>query len=136
MESAVTLTKPEAITAPDCRAFVMPVNATLSVIGSKWALAVFVALVGGARRFSDLKREIEGVSQKMLTQTLRDLERDGLLRRTVTPTIPPRVDYELTDLGWEFRRPLDALARWTVGNEARIAAARARFDGGGDTFDG
>ena len=125
MDIAVTSTKPDPV---ECRRHVVPVNQTLSVIGSKWAVNVIVALTGSSMRFSDLKREVAGVSQKMLTQTLRDLERDGLVKRSVTPSIPPRVDYELTELGAELHEPISILAAWTHRNGARIAAARERYD--------
>ena len=90
---------------------------------------MIVMLLGpGPRRFSEIKRAINGISQRMLTLTLRGLERDGLVTRTVTPTVPPRVDYELTALGQSLRRPVDALGEWAFANRDEIEAARARFD--------
>ena len=80
-------------------------------------------------RFTELKRAVGGISQKMLTTTLRGLERDGFVTRTVFPTIPPRVDYELTDLGRELLKPVKALGEWARANTSRINAARERFDG-------
>ena len=81
------------------------------------------------RRFNELKRMIGGISQRMLTLTLRGLERDGLVTRTVFPTIPPRVDYELTDLGRGLSKPVEALGAWAHQHQPEIESARARFDG-------
>jgi DNA-binding HxlR family transcriptional regulator len=97
-------------------------------IGEKWSMRVVVTLAGGPRRFSELRRAIPSISQRMLTLTLRNLERDGLVSRTVTPTIPPRVDYELTDLGRSLHAPVEALGQWAIQNLARIEAARTAFD--------
>jgi DNA-binding HxlR family transcriptional regulator len=82
----------------------------------------------GSKRFNELRREIPSVSQRMLTLTLRNLERDGLVNRTVTPTIPPRVDYELTELGKSLQKPICGLATWATDNVEAIHAAQARFD--------
>lgn len=87
---------------------------------------VVTRLSGRQMRFSELKRDIGDITQKMLTQTLRQLETDGLVERTVTPTIPPRVDYRLTDLGESLLTPLDALGAWAIANEPKVAAARDR----------
>ncbi len=106
-----------------------PVKELLSRIGGKWTVLVVTRLADRPRRFSDLKREIEDISQKMLTSTLRDLERDGFVRRTVTPSIPPRVDYELTELGSDLLAPLEALGAWAVRNQQRVENARARYEG-------
>ena len=89
---------------------------------------VVQTLAGGPRRFNELRREIPSVSQRMLTLTLRNLERDGLVKRTVTPRIPPRVDYELTELGHSLQKPICGLADWALENVERIHAAQARFD--------
>lgn len=99
----------------------------LNQIGGKWTVLIINRLADGSLRFGELKRLIGGISQKMLTATLRDLERDGFVKRTVTPTIPPRVDYELTELGRDLNEPLQALAHWAVANRARVLAARERF---------
>ena len=104
-----------------------PVKELLSRIGGKWTVLVVTRLADGPRRFSDLKREIDEISQKMLTATLRDLERDGFVMRTVTPSIPPRVDYELTELGLDLMVPLEALGAWAVRNQHRVDAARERY---------
>lgn len=104
------------------------VGGVLSRIGDKWSVLVIIMLGGAPRRFNELKRLIGGISQRMLTLTLRGLERDGLVSRTAYPTIPPRVDYALTDLGRSLLLPLETLSTWAVGNLPRIEAARARFD--------
>ena len=108
----------------DCRA----ISEVLSRIGDKWSVLVVEILGRGPTRFNELRRLIGGISQKMLTTTLRQLERDGMVTRTVYPTIPPRVDYELTDLGQELRVPVKALGDWARANIDRIDAARRRFD--------
>lgn len=101
----------------------------LGHVGHKWSVLVIVLLRERGRRYSELEREIGTISKKMLTTTLRNLERDGFVTRTVTPTIPARVDYALTELGREVMEPLDVLARWALDNNQRIIAARARYDG-------
>jgi DNA-binding HxlR family transcriptional regulator len=108
----------------DCRA----VSEILSRVGDKWSVLVVKLLGDGSMRFSELRQRIGGISQKMLTTTLRGLERDGFVTRTVTPTIPPRVDYELTDLGRDLLIPVKALANWAVRNEVNVQKARERFD--------
>jgi DNA-binding HxlR family transcriptional regulator len=105
-----------------------PVRDVLSRVGDKWSVLVVALLRDGPMRFSELRRAIDGISQRMLTLTLRGLERDGLVTRTVTPTTPPRVDYGLTDLGRTLLGPILQLARWAEKNRAAIQAARSRFD--------
>lgn len=107
----------------DCR----HVKQLLTRIGGKWTVLIVTRLSGGPMRFSELKRDISDISQKMLTSTLRDLEEDGFVRRAVTPSIPPRVDYELTDLGRDLLVPLDILGTWAVKNKQRVEAARERY---------
>ncbi|MBB3998268.1 winged helix-turn-helix transcriptional regulator [Aureimonas pseudogalii] len=104
------------------------IDEVLSLIGDKWTIYVVVMLGQGKRRFSELKREVDGISQKMLTVTLRGLERDGYVTRTVHPTIPPRVDYELTELGRDLLVPVRALGDWASRHEARVVDARIRYD--------
>ncbi|WP_309085828.1 helix-turn-helix domain-containing protein [Chelativorans sp.] len=104
-----------------------PVKELLARIASKWSVMIVTRLSKGPMRFSDLKREIGDVSQKMLTTTLRSLEEDGFVRRVVTPTLPPRVDYELTELGLDLLEPLEALGAWAVRNRSRVEEARAAF---------
>lgn len=129
MESPVTETIPTARpkTFIECRRVAVPVAEVLGRIGSKWTVYVIMALVSGPMRFSELKRHIEGISQKMLTATLRDLEEDGFVTRKVTPTIPPRVDYELTEMGLELKTPLAAIGEWAARNGNRVAEARERY---------
>ena len=100
---------------------------TLARIGDKWSMLTIVSLEDGEVRFSALRRRI-GISQKVLTSTLRSLERDGYIVRTVTPTKPPRVDYGLTDMGREVLGPVRALAGWALGQAERIEQARRRYD--------
>lgn len=114
--------------SPVCRT----ISALLQRIGDKWTVLVVQTLAAGPRRFNELRREIPSVSQRMLTLTLRNLERDGLVSRTVTPTIPPRVDYELTELGLSLQKPICGLATWAVDNVGAIDAAQKRFDAQAD----
>lgn len=100
----------------------------LEVVSSKWTVLVFYELEFGKKRYSELKRRIEGVTQKMLTQTLRQLERDGLVVRYVHPTVPPTVEYELTPLGLTLMEPMRALHRWTDAHYDSVLRARSRFD--------
>lgn len=104
------------------------VGDVLGRIGDKWSVLVIVLLKNGSKRFSELRREIGTVSQKMLTTTLRGLERDGFVKRTVTPTIPPRVDYELTELGRDVLEPLNAMALWALSRREKVEAARKAYD--------
>jgi DNA-binding HxlR family transcriptional regulator len=110
---------------PICRT----ISTLLSRVGDKWTALIVQTLGDGPRRFNELRREIPSVSQRMLTLTLRNLERDGLVSRTVTPSIPPRVDYELTDLGYSLQKPISGLVQWSMDNVGAIHAAQARFDG-------
>src|SRR5215510_1106377 len=119
---------PNAHEGADCRA----VASVLARVGDKWSVFVIMMLGDGPKRFNELKRMIGGISQRMLTLTLRGLERDGLITRTVTPSIPPRVDYELTDLGRSLQQPVIQLAEWAVGHLAAIHAAQQRFDAAAD----
>ena len=104
------------------------VNDVISLVGDKWSVLIIMLLGQGKRRFSEIKRSVDGISQKMLTVTLRGLERDGYVTRTVHPTIPPKVEYELTDLGRDLLVPLRALGQWAVANHGRVTAARAAYD--------
>jgi DNA-binding HxlR family transcriptional regulator len=104
------------------------VSEILGRVGDKWSVLVVMTLRDGSRRFSEIRRAIPGVSQRMLTLTLRGLERDGLVSRKVTPTIPPRVDYELTALGRSLQSPVIALGQWAMDNLPHIQAARSVFD--------
>jgi DNA-binding HxlR family transcriptional regulator len=111
----------------DCRA----ISDVLARVGDKWSVLVVTRLGDGPKRFNELKRSIGGISQRMLTLTLRGLERDGLITRTVFPTVPPRVDYELTPLGRDLLQPVSALGDWALRNQAKIERAREKFDGKG-----
>jgi DNA-binding HxlR family transcriptional regulator len=105
-----------------------PVSEVLQRIGDKWTVLVVMSLSGGPKRFSELRRAMRGISQRMLTLTLRGLERDGLVTRTVTPSVPARVDYELTALGRSLQTPVVALGQWAFDNIPQMEAARAAFD--------
>ena len=109
---------------PVCRT----ISALLQRIGDKWSLLVVQTLGDGSRRFNQLRREIPSISQRMLTLTLRNLERDGLVNRTVTPSIPPRVDYELTELGHSLQKPICGLVTWAMDHSDAIHAAQASYD--------
>jgi DNA-binding HxlR family transcriptional regulator len=109
---------------PKCRS-IAPI---LARVGDKWSMLIVMTLAGGPRRFNELKRLIEGISQRMLTFNLRGLERDGLVKRTMFATIPPRVDYELTNLGKSLCPPVIALGEWAAANLDVIEAAREAFD--------
>jgi DNA-binding HxlR family transcriptional regulator len=100
----------------------------LDRIGDKWSLLVIALLGRGTRRFSELRREIDDISQRMLTLTLRHLERDGLVERTVYPVVPPRVEYRLAPLGATLLDTIQALVTWTTEHREEIAAARAAYD--------
>ena len=118
--------KPRHMHLPaDCRA----ISDVLARVGDKWSVLVVTRLGAGPMRFNELRRAIGGISQRMLTLTLRGLERDGLVIRTVFPTIPPRVDYALTPLGRDLLQPVSALGEWATRNQAKIARAREKFDG-------
>ncbi|HSY55637.1 MAG TPA: helix-turn-helix domain-containing protein [Bradyrhizobium sp.] len=108
----------------DCRG----VGSVLARVGDKWSVFVIMMLFDGPKRFGELKRMVAGISQRMLTLTLRGLERDGLVTRTVFPTIPPRVDYELTDLGRGLSKPVIALGEWAQKHQDEIKSARSHFD--------
>ena len=104
----------------------------LDRIGDKWSLLVVELLGEGTRRFTELKRDIDGISQRMLTRTLRQLERDGLVSRTVHPVVPPRVDYALTPLGAILLEAIGPLVAWTRTHRGEIVTARATYDAASD----
>lgn len=108
----------------DCRA----ISAVLSRVGDKWTVLVVSALGTGPKRFNELRRALGSISQRMLTLTLRALERDGLVTRTVFPTVPPRVDYELTALGCSLLDPVNTLSNWARKHQTAMDEARRRFD--------
>jgi len=108
----------------DCRA-----NSILSLVGDKWTVLILMALRHGPKRFNELKRTVSGVSQQMLTRTLKALERDGMVTRTVHPTVPPQVEYALTALGHSLAEPVIALGKWVGSHVDQIASNRAHYDG-------
>jgi len=113
-----------------------PATEVLQLIGDKWSVLIVLQLQDGPKRFSELRRAIPKISQRMLTLTLRGLERDGLVSRDVTPSIPPRVDYELTKLGRSLQEPIRGLGQWAVDNHAAIVRARVAFDRASSLFGG
>ncbi len=108
----------------DCQA----VNLVLARVGDKWSVLIVMLLGDGPKRFNAMKHLIGGISQRMLSLTLRGLERDGLVTRTVTPSVPIRVDYALTDLGRSLWRPVEALGAWAHANHGNIKDAQKRYD--------
>jgi len=107
------------------------VSEVLARVGDKWTVLVVATLGDGPKRFNELRRALGSISQRMLTLTLRALERDGLVTRTLFPTIPPRVDYELTRLGHSLLEPVSSLSLWARQNRSAIEAARRQFDAAG-----
>lgn len=105
-----------------------PVRDVLDRLGDAWSYLVVLQLTTGPHRFNALKRAVDGISQRMLTVTLRGLERDGLVSRKVFPTTPPQVEYALTDLGHSLAEPMRVLTHWASTNHARIRATRAAYD--------
>lgn len=114
---------------------ICPVRHVLKGIADKWTILILAALKADQQRFSQIKRLVPDVSQRMLAQTLRKLERDGYVIREVTPSIPPRVDYELTGLGRSLVEQLAPLARWADEHRAAVGRARAEYDGRDDGTD-
>ena len=121
-----------ATASPDGRFDVMepacPTRQIVGRIGDKWTLLVLYALARGPRRYTELRAEVKGVSQKMLTQTLRALERDGLVDRHVHATVPPRVDYSLTDLGVSLGTAITTIRTWAYDHVEEVESARQRYD--------
>lgn len=118
------------VAALDAADAACPARRLLGRLAERWTGLVLISLAdGGAHRFSDLMREIGNISQKMLTQTLRALERDGLVERVVQPSSPPSVEYRLTELGTGLLEPLGALSGWAYANAEALNAARAAYDG-------
>lgn len=111
------------MTAEDCAAL----REILDLVGDKWSVMVIVNLAGGKLRFNEMRRAVDGISQRMLTLTLRGLERDGLVSRTVLPTNPPRVEYALSRLGRTLVGPVATLATWAERHRPEIERARAAY---------
>src|ERR1700722_2836329 len=103
------------------------VRQILNRVGDKWSILVIAMLDQGTRRFTELRREIEGISQRMLALTLRQLERDGLVRRTVYPVVPPKVEYQLTDLGSTLLESVRGLVSWAMEHRGQVAAAKVEY---------
>lgn len=114
---------PQVVNAHAC-----PVREVLDRVSGKWSVQILVAAAHGPIRFTELERGIEGISRRMLTLTLRNLERDGLVTRTVHPTVPPRVEYELTEVARELHETLQVLTDWAERNRVYIAESRATYD--------
>jgi len=118
--------KPER--TPQAHAYCGAARDILTIIGAKWAVLVVSLLEDRPKRFSELKRDIGDVTQKSLTSVLRELEKDGIVERVVTPTVPPRVDYSLTPLGRSLLVPIKALRIWAMENHPSIVEARGRYE--------
>ena len=108
-----------------------PSRTSLARIANKWTAMIVIALAGGRLRFRDIRTTVDGISGKVLTETLRELERDGLVERHAYAEVPPRVEYELTPLGRTLHEPLRALGRWAEEHVADVLAARENFDANG-----
>lgn len=108
----------------DCR----EISGILARIGDKWTVLIIMAILDGPRRFNEIKRAVSGISQQMLTRTLKNLERDGMVTRTVYPTVPPQVEYPLTPLGVSLSEPVAAMGTWARANLADIADNRVAYD--------
>lgn len=122
--AASPVSKPASDQCPNCKR----INEVLTRVGDRWSVLVIISLAEyGTLRFNELKRNL-GISQRMLSRTLRELERDGLVNRTYYPTIPPKVEYNLTPMGESFREPVNALGSWALENLATIDAAREIYD--------
>ena len=129
------------VIAPDSRTTTLlteacTVRQVLDHVGGKWSISILLAAIAGPVRFSQLERIVEGISRRMLTLTLRNLERDGLLIRTVYPTVPPKVEYTATDMARELHDSLAILTDWAQRHRADIAAARTAYDRGADAVTG
>jgi DNA-binding HxlR family transcriptional regulator len=119
----VTIEAP-AVDHSDCRR----VSQLLARVGDKWSVLIIMTLAAGPKRFSEIKRSVDAISQRMLTLTLRGLERDGLVTRKVFPTIPPKVEYRLSELGCSLCEPVMVLGQWALAHVVEIDAAREKFD--------
>jgi DNA-binding HxlR family transcriptional regulator len=119
----VTSTEPTVAATEQC-----PIRGVLDRIGDKWSFLLVLKLAKRPHRFGELRREVDDISQRMLTQTLRSLQRDGLISRTVFPTTPPSVEYSLTDLGRSLLEPMRSLVTWADLHQSAIEAARMQFD--------
>lgn len=120
--------QPAQSAAPNVLSKHCPSNSVLEIIAGKWQVLILYALRQRTLRYSELQRAVEGISQKMLTQTLRELERDGLIRRTVYPVVPPHTEYRLTPLGRSLEEIVHDLGGWAQAHMQDVLAARAAYD--------
>jgi DNA-binding HxlR family transcriptional regulator len=127
MSPAATALPPGPVTVDDHQN--CPATGVLRRVGDKWSVVILSVLARGAHGFNELDRTVEGLSRRMLTRTLRGLEEEGLISRTVHPSVPPRVDYALTELGRSFLEPVTALGLWAVTHRRDLDAARTHFEG-------
>ncbi|MDF2680073.1 MAG: HxlR family transcriptional regulator [Brevibacillus sp.] len=122
------MTSPIKANQPDISLTVCSYSRVLEIISNKWSALVIYALEDGSVRYGEMSRRIDGISKKMLTQTLRQLERDGLVHRELIPSMPPIVEYSLTSLGQSLIQPMHELKRWTNEHYAMVEQARAEYD--------
>lgn len=118
----------QKIVQPDISLTICGYTKVLEIVSNKWTGLVIYAMEDGIIRYGDMRRRIEGISKKMLTQTLRQLERDGLVNRKITPAVPPIVEYSLSGLGESLLEPMKALNRWTKENYSQVELARENYD--------
>ncbi|BCG59759.1 winged helix-turn-helix transcriptional regulator [Paenibacillus sp. URB8-2] len=116
------------IVKPDISLSICGYSKVLEIVSNKWTALVVYAMEDGIIRYGDIRRRIEGISKKMLTQTLRQLERNGLVKRVITPSVPPIVEYSLTGLGESLLEPMRALNQWTKENYSQVEQARESYD--------
>jgi len=127
----LTQTSSETFQPVNVKSRYCPSHSVLGIISGKWSVLTLYVLKGGPMRYSALQRALEGISQKMLTQTLRELERDGLVERTVYPVVPPHTDYKLTPLGHSIEDIMENMSLWAERNMQGVLEARGRYDGVG-----
>ena len=123
---SMTAPTPLPLDHGDCR----EVSRVLSLVGDKWTVLIVMTLRERPRRFNEIRRVVGGISQQMLTRTLKSLERDGMVNRTVYPTVPPQVEYQLTPLGHSLSEPVIHLGQWAMAHLPEIETNRARYDAG------
>lgn len=129
VDSSAEQAPPAGFYPPDVFSAACPTRRVLDRVGDKWAVLILILLARGTKRFNELRRTIDGVSQKMLSQTLKSLERDGLVSRRVIPTVPVNVEYSITPLGMTLHEAVDPLRVWAETHIGAVEAAQARYDG-------